>query len=357
MTNETTAIPTITLGDSLEVSAQGYGGMSLSDVYGPVTDDEALATLTHAVDSGVTFIDTANIYGAGRSERIISKLLATRRDEVQLASKFGIVQGGAIGRRQVRGDRAYVREQIDLTLGRLGTDHVDLYYQHRVDPDVPIEETVGAVAELITEGKVRHIGLSEATADELRRAHAVHPIAAVQTEWSIISRDVEPFVVPTARELGVGFVPYSPLSRQWLTGAFDAAALQDGDGRPKFPRFFPENLAANEPLLDDLALIATDADVTPAQLALAWLYEKGRTLGLPVVPIPGSRFPARVDENVSAIGIRLDDEIVARLDGLAARVQGARSFDPLWVSEGKQQPGAPRNPLPTDAAATAAEGA
>lgn len=326
----------ITLGDGLEVPRQGYGGMSLSDIYGPVSDDDALRTLTHAVDAGVTFIDTANIYGDGRSERIISRLLRTRRDEVQLASKFGIVGGGGVGRRGIRGDGPYVREQLELSLKRLGTDHLDLYYQHRVDPSVPIEETVGALAELVAEGKIRHIGISEATGDELRRAASVHPIAAVQSEWSIVSRDVEAHVVPAARELGIGFVPYSPLSRQWLTGAFDPAAVGEEDGRPKFPRFAPEALAANQPVLDEVRAVAAEAGVTPGQLSLAWLHEKGRALGLPVVPIPGTRFPERVDENLAAADIRLDPEHVARLEALADRVQGHRSFDPAWVSAGRE---------------------
>ncbi|MBY0688083.1 aldo/keto reductase [Microbacterium marinilacus] len=310
--------------------------MSLSDVYGPVGDDEALRTLTHAVDSGVTFVDTANIYGRGRSEEIISRLLRTRRDEVQLASKFGILAGGGIGRRGIRGDRAYVREQIELSLARLGTDRLDLYYQHRVDPEVPIEDTVGALSELVAEGKILHIGLSEATGDELRRAARVHPIAAVQTEWSIISRDVEAHVVPAARELGIGFVPYSPLGRQWLTGLFDPDALTESEGRPRFPRFAPDALAANRPVLDEVLRVAAEAGVSAAQVSLAWLYDKGRALGLPVVPIPGTRSPARVAENLAAVDVELSADHVARLDALAARVAGHRSFEPTWVSSGRE---------------------
>ncbi|MER7797172.1 aldo/keto reductase [Microbacterium sp. NPDC096154] len=337
MTTETTAVTDlIELGDGLRVPRQGYGAMSLSDIYGPVTDDDALRTLTHAVDAGATFIDTANIYGMGRSERIISRLLRTRRDEVQLASKFGIVAGGGVGQRGIRGDRAYVREQLELSLERLGTDHLDLYYQHRVDPNVPIEDTVGALAELVAEGKILHIGISEATADELRRAASVHPIAAVQSEWSIVSRDVEQHVVPAARELGIGFVPYSPVGRQWLTGLFDPTAMEAADGRPKFPRFAPENLAANQPLLDEVLAVADEAGVTAAQLSIAWLYDKGRALDLPVVPIPGTRFPHRVDENLTAAGITLSADHVARLDALAARVVGHRSFNPTWVSSGRE---------------------
>lgn len=336
MTELPAAVQRVPLGDGLHTSPQGYGAMSLTDVYGPITDDEALRTLNHAVDSGVTFIDTANRYGDGRSETIISALLKTRRDDVQLATKFGIVKGGAIADRQVRGDAAYVREQIDLSLQRLGTDHVDLYYQHRVDPEVPIEETVGALAELVQAGKVRHIGLSEATGDELRRAHAVHPIAAIQSEWSIISRDVERQVVPTAKDLGVGFVPYSPVGRQWLTGTFDPDALTERDGRHRFPRFQAENLAANQPVLDEVLAVSGEAGISPAQLSLAWLYDKGRRLGLPVVPIPGSRFIERVEENVAAVGLVLSEEHVARLDALAGRVSGHRSFRPTWVSAGRE---------------------
>jgi len=326
-----TGLPSVALGDGLAVSALGYGGMSLTDVYGAVDDDTALATLTHAVDSGLTFVDTANVYGVGRSERIISRLLATRRDEVTLATKFGI-SGGRIGKREVRGDPEHVREQIDLSLGRLGTDHVDLYYQHRVDPRVPIEETVGAMAELVRAGKVRHLGLSEATADELRRASAVHPIAAIQTEWSLVSRDVERSVVPAAIETGTGFVPYSPLSRAWLCDAFDHAGIGEGDGRRAFPRFSPENLAANAGLRAELLDVARDAGLTGAQLALAWLFTRAGELGVPIAPIPGSRFAAHVDEWLPAVETRLDAGTMARLDDAAARIAGARSGDRSWVS-------------------------
>ncbi|WP_159501689.1 aldo/keto reductase [Microbacterium sp. 18062] len=327
-----TAIASVQLGDGLVVSALGYGGMSLSDVYGAVDDDTALATLTHAVDNGLTFVDTANIYGAGRSERIISRLTAARRDDIVLATKFGI-DGGRIGQRGIRGDAAYVNDQIDRSLQRLGTDHVDLYYQHRVDPDVPIEETVGAMADLVAAGKVRHLGLSEATADELRRAHAVHPIAAVQTEWSVVSRDVELSVVPAAVELGVGFVPYSPLSRAWLADGFSADQIGEGDGRPKFPRFTPENLATNAPLRDEYLALAADQDLTGAQLALAWLYTRADALGIPIAPIPGSRFAVHVDEWLPAVPVRLDAAAMIALDGFADRIAGNRSFDVNWTSQ------------------------
>ncbi|MFO7691407.1 MAG: aldo/keto reductase [Cryobacterium sp.] len=330
------ALTDVRLGDGFSVSRQGYGAMSLTPVYGAIDAGDALRTLSHAVDSGITFIDTANVYGNGLSEQTIARFIATRRDEVQLASKFGIVPGGGIGARGIRGDRAYVFEQIDLSLTRLGTDHLDLYYQHRVDPEVPIEETVGALAELVQVGKIRHIGLSEATGAELRRAVAVHPIAAVQSEWSIISRDVERHVIPAAIELGVGFVPYSPLGRQWLTGRFDPSALTAGDGRHRFPRFTAEALAANRPLLEEVRAVARDVQISPAQVALAWLHDKGRTLGIPVSPIPGSRSIERVTENFAAAGMRLDAAHVARLDALAEHVTAHRSFDPQWVSAGRE---------------------
>jgi aryl-alcohol dehydrogenase-like predicted oxidoreductase len=324
-------LPSVELGDGLTVTALGYGAMSLTDVYGPVDDDTALATLTHAVDSGIRFIDTANVYGDGRSERIISRLLQTRRDEVVLATKFGI-HGGTAGRRGVRGTPEHVREQIDLSLQRLGTDHVDLYYQHRIDPDVPIEETIGAMSELVAAGKVRHLGLSEATADELRRANAVHPIAALQTEWSVVSRDVERAVIPAAIESGTGFVPYSPLSRGWLGDDFDAARIGPGDMRSKFPRFAGDNLAANETLRREYLEVARDAGLTGTELALAWLFTRAGALGIPVAPIPGSRFAAHVDGWMGGVGVTLDAETMARLDGFADRVRGARSFDRSWTS-------------------------
>lgn len=326
------SLPPVTLGDGLTVSALGYGGMSLSDIYGAVDDETALATLTHAVDAGLTFVDTANIYGQGRSERTISRLLATRRDDVVLATKFGIA-GGTVGARGIRGDAAYVREQIDLSLARLGTDHVDLYYQHRVDPEVPIEDTVGAMSELVTAGKVRHLGLSEATADELRRAHAVHPIAAVQTEWSVVSRDVELSVIPAAAELGVGFVPYSPLSRGWLSDTFSPEQIGPGDGRPRFPRFAPENLSANAELRREYLDIARAQNLTCVQLALAWLFTRAAPAGVAIAPIPGSRFAAHVDEWITGAATRLDDTVMAQLEPFATRIHGNRSFDRNWTSQ------------------------
>lgn len=331
----TSSLPTVPLGDGFTVSAQGYGAMSLTDAYGPVSDEQALAVLHHAFDRGVTFIDTANIYGKGRSETIIAKLIASHREEVQLATKFGIVSGGGVGARSIRGDRAHVREQIDLSLQRLGTDYVDLYYQHRVDPNVPIEETVGAVAELVDEGKVRHIGLSEATGEEIRRAASVHPITAVQSEWSIVSRDVETHVFGALRDLGIGFVPYASVGRQWLTGTLPDSFVEP-DIRRNFPRLTDDALAANAPLLQTVLTIATELEVTGAQIALAWSYHKAAELGIAVSPIPGTRFESHVDDNLGALDVKLSEDQLERLEPLADRVVGHRSAQPEWVSSARE---------------------
>ena len=329
-------VPTVTLAEGLTVSAQGYGAMSVAPVYGPVDPAEALATLHHAVDIGITFIDTANVYGEGSSERAVGELLKDRRDEVQLATKFGLVGNIANGQRGINGDPAYVPRALDESLGRLGVDHVDLYYLHRVDPNVPIEDTVGAIAEQVKAGKVRNIGLSEATGDELRRAYGVHPIAAIQSEWSIWSRDVENKVVPTAAELGVGFVPFSPVGRGFLAGSFDAATLSDNDLRRRFPRFSDSALPANQKVLDVVRAVGEELGATPAQVSLAWLDAKGRQYGLPSVSIPGTRFAARVTENAGALDIVLSADQIARLDSLAAITEGFRSADLNWVSQGRE---------------------
>jgi aryl-alcohol dehydrogenase-like predicted oxidoreductase len=330
----TTAMHTTRLGDGLTVSAIGYGAMGLADVYGPAQDDESLATLHHAVDVGVTFLDTADLYGAGSNERLLARLLADRRDEVTLATKFGITtQDGDLTTMAPRGDAAYVRQACDASLGRLGIDVIDLYYMHRRDVRVPIEETVGAMAELVRAGKVRHLGLSEVTAAELRQASAVHPIAAVQSEWSLWSRDVEHAVVPAAAELGVGFVPYSPLGRGFLTGTLDRAAIA-GDWRAGLSRFSGSAFDRNQAVVEGVRGVAAEVGATPAQVALAWLRTRGEKLGLPVVPIPGTRRAARVDENVASLGVRLDAGHRKLLDELAGAVVGPRSdhSDPNWVS-------------------------
>lgn len=333
-------VPIVELAPGLTVSAQGYGAMSVAPVYGGTDPGEALATLHHAVDLGVTFIDTANVYGDGLSETVVGKLLKDRRDEVQLATKFGLVGalGGSTpaGNRRINGRPEYARQAIDESLQRLGVDSVDLYYLHRVDPEVPIEETVGALAELVRAGKIRHIGLSEATGDELRRAHAVHPIAAIQSEWSIVSRDVEKHVVPAAAELGIGFVPYSPVSRGLLTDAFDATQVEEKDLRRRFPRFAEDALPGNLKVRGEVRAVADELDATIAQVALAWLDDKARTFGLPSVSIPGTRFAERVTENVGALDVTLDREQVGRLDALADLVVGARAADPTWVSLGRE---------------------
>lgn len=333
------SVPIVELAPGLIVSAQGYGAMSVAPAYGPVDLDEALATLHHAVDLGVTFIDTADVYGDGTSEQMVGRLLAERGDEVQVATKFGLI--GAVGgkggaNRRINGRPEYAKAAIDASLSRLGVDSVDLYYLHRVDPEVPVEDTVGALAELVQAGKVRHIGLSEATGDELRRAHAVHPIAAIQSEWSIVSRDVEKSVVPTAAELGVGFVPYSPVSRGLLTDTFTPGDVGEHDLRQRFPRFDADALPANLEIRDEVRAVGREIGASVAQVSLAWLDAKGRAFGLPSVSIPGTRYAERVTENAAAARITLTVEQVARLDALAGRVVGPRSSDPLWVSSGRE---------------------
>jgi aryl-alcohol dehydrogenase-like predicted oxidoreductase len=314
--------------------------MALTHVYGEVDDAEALATLNRCVDLGVTFIDTANIYGSGNNERLIARLLADRRDEVTLATKFGITANPAdlaAGGLNARGDAAYVHQCIDESLQRLQTDVVDLYYMHRRDVNVPIEETVGAMAELVTAGKVRHLGLSEVTADELRAAVAVHPIAAVQSEWSIWSRDVERSVVPAAAELGVGFVPYSPLGRGFLTGTIRSAAdLAPADFRRNMPRYAEGSLDANLAVVELVKSVAAEQGVTPAQVALAWLRYRANALGVASVPIPGTRRAERVEENLGSLSVNLTPAQLDTLDAAAASVTGDRFTDLSWVSAGRE---------------------
>jgi aryl-alcohol dehydrogenase-like predicted oxidoreductase len=326
--------PAVKLGDELTVSAIGFGAMALTPVYGEVDDTESLATLNRTLDLGVTFIDTANIYGNGNNEKLIAKLLADRRDEVTLATKFGI-QGNpadrAAGQIGVRGDAAYVRQSIDESLQRLRTDVVDLYYMHRRDLSVPIEETVGAMAELVAAGKVRHLGLSEVTADELRAAVAVHPIAAVQSEWSIWS------VVPAAAELGVGFVPYSPLGRGFLTGTISSVAdLSPTDFRRKMPRYAESALDANLAVVALVKSVAAEQGATPAQVALAWLRYRADALGVASVPIPGTRRAERVEENLGSLTVNLTPAQLDTLDAAAASVSGHRFTDMSWVSGGRE---------------------
>ncbi|MFK0008057.1 aldo/keto reductase [Paenarthrobacter sp. NPDC090520] len=324
------------LGNDLTVSPLGFGGMALTPVYGGIEPGEGLKTLRHAVEAGITFIDTADVYGAGSNEELVGKLLKERRDEIQLATKFGIEGNPADGYTGVRGDAPYVKQAAEASLRRLDTDVIDLYYLHRRDLRVPIVETVEAMAELVREGKVRHLGLSEVTAEELRQAHAVHPIAAVQSEWSIWSRDVEQHVVPAAKELGVGFVPYSPLGRGFLTGTVNASDLGENDFRHKIPRFGEGALDANQAVVAAVRQIAGQLDATPAQVALAWLLTQGKRLGLPVVPIPGTRKTQRIDENLGALSLNLGEAHLEVLDQAANAVVGSRSADPNWVSQGRE---------------------
>ena len=326
----------VNLGVGLNVSPLGFGGMALTPVYGEVDQEDALRTLHHAVDSGVTFIDTADIYGGGSNEELIAKLLKERRDEVQLATKFGLVGTPADGYTDIRGDAAYIRQAVDRSLHRLGTDVIDLYYLHRRDLRVPLAETVQAMAELVQQGKIRHLGLSEVTARELKEASAVHPIAAVQSEWSIWSRDVERNVVPAAAALGTGFVPYSPLGRGFLTGTVDASSLGEKDFRRRIPRFAPDAAGANQAVVDTVQAVADSLGATPAQVALAWLLAQGRRLGLPVVPIPGTRKAHRIDENLGALDLELTPAHLDALGEASDAVVGSRSADPSFVSEGRE---------------------
>jgi aryl-alcohol dehydrogenase-like predicted oxidoreductase len=311
----TASYPRRTLGQDLTVSAIGLGCMGMSDFYGPSEEATNLAVLHHALDIGVNFLDTADMYGVGENERLLSKVLRQRRDEVVLATKFGNVRAPDGAMLRIDGSPEYVRSACDASLQRLGVDQIDLYYQHRVDPTVPIEETVGAMAELVRAGKVRHLGLSEAAPDTIRRAAAVHPITALQSEYSLWTRDVEDEILPTCRELGIGFVPYSPLGRGFLTGRIhDAEELPEGDWRRTNPRFQADNAARNRALVDAVTDLAQARDCTPAQLALAWLLHQGED----IVPIPGTRKIARLDENAAAASIALDVHELTRIEQVLA---------------------------------------
>ncbi|WP_245643219.1 aldo/keto reductase [Roseateles chitosanitabidus] len=296
-----------------EVSALGLGCMGMSDFYGPADEATSMAVLHRALDLGMNFLDTSDIYGNGANERLLSGLLANRRREVVLATKFGIVRNADGLSAGVNGTPAHVHASCDASLRRLGVNHIDLYYLHRVDKAVPIEETVGAMAELVRAGKVRHIGLSEASAETIRRAHKVHPIAAVQSEYSLWTRDVEAEVLPTCRELGIALVPYSPLGRGFLTGAIRSAdQLAANDWRRVNPRFQDGHLAQNLALADAIVDLARDHGLTPAQLALAWLLDRGPD----VMPIPGTRSIARLEENAMAARVRLSDVLREELQAV-----------------------------------------
>jgi aryl-alcohol dehydrogenase-like predicted oxidoreductase len=308
----------------LTVSAQGLGCMGMSEWYGAADWDESVATIGRALDLGVTFLDTADIYGAGHNEVLVGRAIAHRRDEVQLATKFGIDRSGGDARRVVRGEHDYVKRSAEASLTRLGTDHIDLYYLHRPPQTAQIEETVGAMAELVAEGKVRYLGLSEVDDGLLRRAHAVHPITAVQSEYSLWTRDPERDVIGAMRELGVGFVPYSPLGRGFLTGTVDLATLDAKDFRSRNPRFAADAAAHNQAIADAVRSVAEAKGVAPAQVALAWVYAQQERLGVPVVPIPGTKRVKWLEQNVAALDVTLTPDELAFLDPLAAQVAGAR---------------------------------
>ncbi|WP_367138820.1 aldo/keto reductase [Saccharothrix sp. HUAS TT1] len=291
--------------------------MGMSQSYGAGDEAESTATVHRALDLGVRLLDTADVYGAGANEELVGRAIRSRRDEVVLATKFGLADPD----RKPRGDAGYVRRAAEASLRRLGVDHVDLYYQHRVDPDVPIEETVGAMAELVAEGKVRYLGLSEAGAATIRRAHAVHPISAVQSEWSLWTRDIEAEVAPTCRELGIGIVPFSPLGRGFLTGRVTSVAdLAEDDVRRTLPRFADGNFARNTAIVEALRALAAERGVTAGQLALAWVHHRGEH----VVPIPGTKRVEYLEENVAAADLRLSADDLRAIEDAAPAVAGDR---------------------------------
>ena len=305
----------VNLGNSdLNVSRLGLGCMGMSEFYGGSSEQENLAVFERALDAGLNFFDTADMYGVGKNEELVGRALGPVRDRVTIATKFGIRRGEGGERLGISGRPEYVRQAAEASLKRLRTDHIDLYYQHRVDPQVPIEETVGAMAELVRAGKVRYLGLSEANPDEIRRAHAVHPITALQTEYSLWTRDPEVEVLPVTRELGIAFVAYSPLGRGFLTGAITSPDdFEEGDFRRHNPRFMGENFQHNLRLVDAVRELATEKGCTPAQLALAWLLAQGED----IVPIPGTKRVKYLDDNLGALDVSLSEGELAQLAEIA----------------------------------------
>ncbi|TFD76989.1 aldo/keto reductase [Cryobacterium fucosi] len=307
----------------LTVSAQGLGCMGMSEWYGLADWDQSIATVHRAIELGVTLLDTANVYGDGHNEVLVGRAIHDRRDSVQIATKFGIDRSGGDDKRINRGDHGYVKRAAESSLLRLGIDTIDLYYLHRPSQTAEIEETVGAMAELVAEGKVRYLGLSEVDESLLRRAHAVHPISAVQSEYSLWTRDPEN-LAPVMKELGIGLVPYSPLGRGFLTGTVDRATFDEKDFRSKSPRFVGDAGDANQAIAETVIEIATRIGATPAQVALAWVGAQGGRLGISIVPIPGTKRVKWLEQNVGAVDLELDAETLKTLDSLGERVVGAR---------------------------------
>ncbi len=308
----------------LQVSAQGLGCMGMSQHYGPTDWDESVATIHRALDLGVTFLDTANVYGQGHNEVLVGRAIHDRRDRVQLATKFGIDRDVEASKRVIHGKAAYVKACCEDSLLRLGVDVIDLYYLHRPPDDAEIEETVGAMADLVRDGKVRYLGLSEVDDGLLRRAHAVHPITAVQSEYSLWTRDPETTVLSALRELGIALVPFSPLGRGMLTAALNETHFAAGDFRSRLPRYTGEARAANQATVDTVVEVAQRHGVTPAQVALAWVHGRSSALGVPVVPIPGTKRVRYLEENIAALDVSLTAEDLAALDRLSDQVVGAR---------------------------------